>query len=335
MGKQWLPEITDRFVVQQEYSIKRGALEGREPPQSVREFYPWYSITTAGTVIGPVGKELKYLSKADNKAPYVKICIRKAWPKGDRKAYKEYNVIKLMKEYFGSHIHWYGETRSVANKDKEYIVIPHNDDWSNVALKNLIYVDKKQYRYEKTVEQKIEFLLRVRDLQMSCEELARLFDVSISWVNRIRTRLEEQGYGDQQLAKTGINISYENRPIYKALLLCNGQKSNLVLAKEIWPQENFSDEADQDSLIDKIVRVRKRLADKWIIQRYNTYGKKINIADVKESLVFALEDNLKLPKQQRRTHAEIATVLWLDKSQVDNFSRSLKRRSWTEELQVS
>lgn len=108
-------------------------------------------------------------------------------------------------------------------------------------------------------------------------------------------------------------------------MLSDGQKSNLVLAKELWPQEDWADKENKEHLLDKIVRVRKKLMDKWLIQKYNTYGKETNVADVRSELLALLQENKQLPKEQRKTHAAIAELLGLDKDQVDNFSRSLKK----------
>ena len=93
---------------------------------------------------------------------------------------------------------------------------------------------------------------------------------------------------------------------------------------------NFDLSTDKDALTDKVSRVRRKLYDKWLIQKYNTYQQKVNIADVRQALEQALITNRALEKWERKTHAEIAQLFGLEKQQVDNYSRQITQKNMEE-----
>lgn len=72
------------------------------------------------------------------------------------------------------------------------------------------------------------------------------------------------------------------------------------------------------------MRVRKKLVQAGLINVYNTYNKDKNIKDVKDELLEALSYNKSLPKEERKTHQQIADQFGLDKIQVDNMSKNIK-----------
>jgi hypothetical protein len=121
-------------------------------------------------------------------------------------------------------------------------------------------------------------------------------------------------------------ISHKTYPIYLKLLDANWLKSNLKIAKELRPEENFNDKQQKKNLTNKVSRSRKILFREWLIKQYNTYGQKISIGSVKIELTKLLEKNFELEKSKKQTHREIAEILWLNKTQVDNFSRTLKNK---------
>ena len=76
--------------------------------------------------------------------------------------------------------------------------------------------------------------------------------------------------------KYDINISQQNFPIYEVLLTCEGKLSNMEVALLLRPEEmkKLSTTEEKRAYTDKIVRVRKVLADKGLIPQADSFDKK-------------------------------------------------------------
>ncbi len=193
-----------------------------------------------------------------------------------------------------------------------------------MSLDNLEFVDKEEYNLKWT-KKSILMQIMVFLKNKSDQDFANILWVSIWWVNRIRSELKEQWkIWDKTL--NNLIISHKTYPTYVALLNCKWLKSNLDIAKELRPNEDFSDKTKQEELTDKVSRVRRKLYDKWLIKKYNTYQQAVNISDVREKLERILLENNELEKWKRKTHWEIAQMFGLKKEQVDNFSRKFKKK---------
>lgn len=226
-----------------------------------------------------------------------------------------------MAKYFWQYIEWYKKTQIIKNKN--FIVVPKDDNWEQMHLNNLKFTDEKEYNLRWTkkaiLTQLLPFLQNKSDI-----ELANIMSSSTIHVNKIRNELKRKGKVWNEVLNKLI-ISHKTYPIYVALLESKWLKSNLELAKEIRHITKFKDKNTQRIFVDRVVRVRKKLYNKWLIEKYNTYQQDINIADVKEDLTQILLKNSKKAKNQKKTHLEIAKIFWLKKEQVDNFSRQIKK----------
>ena len=111
-------------------------------------------------------------------------------------------------------------------------------------------------------------------------------------------------------------MDFESFPIYTTLIESEGKKSNLEIARELRSEELAKAKTNQEKEIrcDKIVRVRKKLTDKNIIPRFN--------ADFENKR----SEAIKLLKERRKTHQEIAEILNLKKDQVSNLARQLPKK---------
>jgi DNA-directed RNA polymerase specialized sigma subunit len=100
--------------------------------------------------------------------------------------------------------------------------------------------------------------------------------------------------------------------------------SNLEIAKKLWPNENFLDLKNKKKITNKIVRIRKILLNKELIEKYNTYKQEKNISEIKKKLQQLLSKNKLLPKKERQTAKEIAEIFGIKESQVNYVSRTIK-----------
>lgn len=331
MGKKWNPLITNKIVKKIEEDIMWGSLEGSNHEvlwKVSKEFSNWYHIAINGKVINKNGKELEYMFKKSNQdIPYVKIYIWKSWEW--KKQYKEYNVLSLIRQYYWAFISWYQNTQKICNQDKTFFLVRRNNNETYpFSLENLQYIEKSEYNKRERSKEMIKVLLWFSKWSRSDARIWEIMNVTPSRVNRIRSELTlkwdlKEKHGN--IKKLGIrNIWDETKPIYDALLECNGDLSNLSIAKKLRPDIDYSNKEKKEEMTDKVVRVRKRLVDTNAINTYNTYGKEKNIKEAKDKLKEILIENYTLEKDQRKTSLQIAETLDLDKGQVDNFARSVR-----------
>jgi hypothetical protein len=322
MGKKSLPEITDKLTNHIEREIINWEFEWKKPSENSCSIWNWYQINTNWIVIWKDGSPMKYVSRKWKRSPFVIIKKKQKdenWNIISKD--KEIRIDWLMKKYFWQYIKWYSDTK--IRTDKEFIIVPKNWEWNNMAIDNLEFVEEKKYNLiwtKKYILTELMVFLKNKNDQ----EFADMLWVSIWRVNRIRSELKEQWKIWNEILNDLI-ISHKTYPIYVALLNCKWLKSNLDISKELWSNEDFSNKIKQEELTNKISRVRKKLYDKWIIEKYNTYQQTVNISDVKEKLGKTLLENKNLEKNKRKTHLEIAQMFGLKKEQVDNFSRKFKK----------
>jgi hypothetical protein len=323
MGKQGLPCITDSFTERTKREIKAWDLEGKTPWRTTLCIGNGYKINTQGQVIWHKDIQLKPIFRKWKRSPFVIIKIKRKYSDGKPTTKdKEERIDNLMEKYFWPHIEWYSE--KILHQDKEYIVVPKDGNWKDMSLGNLEYVVKKEYNLNWTTKALLLHLIPFFNSK-SEEELAKLLWTTRWWVNRVKSELKEKGkIWDETLNK--LIISRSTYQIHIALLACKWLKSNLDLVRELRPDPDLRDKKERDSLADKVSRVRKKLFDKWFIEKYNTYQKEVNIWDVREELEKTLVANKAMEKWKRKTHAEIAEAFGLWKEQVDNFSRQITKK---------
>ena len=334
MGKKWLPEITNRFTNDVVREIKNWSLEGTVPWNwnSILCMENGYRINIHGQVLWENNIPLTQVFRRWNRSPFAVITLHKKRPDGKLvPTQRDLRIDNLMEQYFWPHIEWYSEMKN--DRSKSYIVVPKvvskDGKWTDMSLKNLKYTIEEEYNLNWTKKWLLIALLPFFHNAKSDDELAKLLHVSRGWISRVKTELKEQGrMGNSTL--NDLVISHKTYKIYEALLVCDWLKSNLDIAKELWPKMNFDLSTDKDALTDKVSRVRRKLYDKWLIQKYNTYQQKVNIADVRQALEQALITNRALEKWERKTHAEIAQLFGLEKQQVDNYSRQITQKNMEE-----
>ena len=287
-----------------------------------------YKLNIHGQIIWQKDIPLKPVFRNWKRSPFVIIPLKRKCAKGNitPKA-KEERIDNLMEKHFWPHIEWYSEMK--ANQDKEYIVVPKDDNWNDMSLGNLKYVVKEEYDLQWTTK---ELLIQLIPFfkNKSDDEIVNLLStsqwwVSRSWVNKVRTELKQQGKIWNKILNN-IIISRSTYDIHVALLACKWLKSNLDISKKLRPNENFKDKETQEIFTNKVSRVRKKLSNLWLIEIYNTYQKEVNIRDVREALKQTLIANREKGKWERKTHEEIAKVFGLSKEQVDNYSRQITKK---------
>lgn len=319
MGKKGLPEITDRFTHKCMREIKGWELEGKIPWKTTLCIWNGYKINIQGQVIWQNNVPLTPIFRKWKRSPVVIIKRNRKETEGDQ---KEQRIDNLMDEFFWPHIEWYSEKKF--HTTKEYIVVPKDGKWNDMSVGNLRYELKEEYDLHWT---KKEVLLQLIPFftNKSDEEIAKLLSTSSWWVRRIKAELKEKGkIGDKTL--NTLIISHKTYKIYVALLTCKWLQSNLEIAKELRPKADFENKEEQEIFTNKVSRVRKKLYDKWCIEKYNTYQKEVNIWDVREELEKTLIANKAMEKWKRKTHAEIAEIFGLWKEQVDNYSRQITKK---------
>lgn len=323
MGKKGLPEITDRFTDKIKRDIKAWELEGKTPQKTTLCMENGYKINVQGQVIWQKNIQLKPIFRKWKNSPFVIMTLKKKDSNGEiTTKIKEERIDNLMEKYFWSHIEWYWEKN--LHKNKEYILVPKDGNWNDMSVDNLKYETKEEYELNGTKKILLMELIPFFS-NKSDEEIAKILSTTRWWVSRVKTELKEKGrIWDKILNK--LIISHKTYQIYIALLACEWLKSNLDIAKELRPSVDFENKDEQDILTNKVSRVRRKLYDKWLIKKYNTYQKEVNISDVREALEKTLIANRAMEKWKRKTHAEIAEVFGLWKEQVDNYSRQITKK---------
>lgn len=294
-----------------EEELKNWEREWNIPNKTEISFCGEYKININWKVVWKNWKELKYIFRNSNRAPYVSISIKDS--KTQKRKYKELRITSLMKRYFWPYIDGYANSEMEKWSWKVFIVVPKDGVWENMELRNLMIVERREYNRKWTKREKIIILLESCP-KMIDEEIAK----SVWWkpnsVNKIRNELWLNPV-------EWMHTKFASTEMYDALIECDWKKPNLEIAKSLWSDVNFDDYNTQKRYTNRLARARKRLVDEWKISKYN------NSLDIKkEELAEYLIENAKLEKGVRKTHAQIADIFELTKYQVDNFSRTLKKK---------
>lgn len=317
--REWLPGF-QYFIEKTIEDIAMWGSEWKEPNKKTYTIFFDYKININGEVTWKKWIKMKYRFRKWNRSPFVVLQRNIKDEKWKfKKQQKEIKITKLMEEKFQEYIKGYSKMRSSHEK---YIIIPQDWDWENMSLKNLEYVPKKEYNLNWTKKQLLSNLTPIIK-DKSDTQIAEMLDISRSWVNKTKNDMKKN-WNLWHSKLNDLTISNKNYPIYLALLKCKWLSSNLEIAKNLWPNEDFLNLENKKKLTNKVVRVRKILFNKWLIEKYNTYQKTVNIESIRAKLKKTLITNKNLSKEKRKTHQQIAEIFWLDKQQVDNFSRKLK-----------
>ena len=229
---------------------------------------------------------------------------------------KEIWILVLMEQVFWRYFPWY----KLKQKDPEnYILVPKDWDYNNMRYDNLIYVYKDEY-YSPKRKLVSEYMLM--NPWVDDEKVSKVCNVALSYVKKIKMELAKKwkltkfwAYQDLQ-KELWVEFSEDSFQIYQALMQSQWNLSNLEIAKLLRSEEINSE--NQKIFTNKVSRVRKRLTDKWIIPRFNEWFESKR------------DQALKMIMDKGKTHItnqEIADTLWLKKSQIDNLSKSIKKKS--------
>lgn len=273
MGKRWLSEITDNFLDYNKYYIDQWYNEWKNPATDICNIFCWYKINTQWKVFGQAWKPMKYIFRKWKRSPFVILKINKKTTKWKFiTTQEEVRIDKLMEEKFWTHIKNYSKT--VSNYNKKYIIVPQDWDWGNMNLKNLEYVLREEYNLNNTKKQLLLAIIPFFPNKTD-EELAKQVNASRWRVSKIKKELKiKWTIWNKDL--NNLIISHKTYPIYVKLLDCNWLKSNLEIAKILWPDEDLKDPKNQKNITNRVVRVRKKLYQKWLIKKYNTYQQTTN-----------------------------------------------------------
>ena len=318
MGKNHTsPEITDRFI---EWLLGR-LREGTEPPEwriAIGVYHQkYYTLDRDWYVWGLNGEKMKYLSLPRKKAPRVRIhkLIKdpSTWEIINKEV--EINVLKQMEEKFWSYFPGYA--KAIINPG-EYMLVPIDDDWQNLSWKNLIFVSKKEYNEQGTKRAIVKLFFQAFP-NASDQELAEKTGVSRVHIRRVRKELEGSGrlepkIPDQLKSVLGFDVTSLHVKIYEYFMINGVKKSNLEIARELFPQqaEQATTNAAKNLLTAPIVRIKKRLIEKGVIEESPLQKHRDEVINL-----------LKNKNSNHLTNQQIADQFGLKKAQVDNLSRTL------------
>lgn len=318
-------EILDQQIRKIEAEIANGENEGTEPQIREVKFSPYkgseYILTCDGIIKSVTWEAMKYIFYENKLGPRVRIkrLRKKFWEKTIRSEYYEVNVLTLMKQYFPSYIEWYSKAKD--NLD-DYILLPKDGNRENLSTTNLYFCSKKDYHNQGSKREIVKTLLTLNP-KMTDAELEKAW-ISRPHISRVRSELGKQGKLPihQKLLKlrekTGIQIEFESLPIYEALLQSQGKLSNTDIVKLLRPHERNQAKTNEEKrkLTDKIVRVRKKLTDRELIPRFNA-----NFEEKRERAVEMINER----QVTGKTNKEIAEALGLNKAQIDNLAKWVKK----------
>ena len=170
--------------------------------------------------------------------------------------------------YFKHYIKWYKETQ--LNKNKTFIVIPQDSNREDMSLTNLEFIEEKEYKLLGSKKQILKQIIPLLKSTPSDKDITNTINISRSRTNKIKAELKKE-WKIWHPELNNLIISNKTYPIYLALLKSEWLKSNLELAKQLRKTEDFTDKKVKKIFTEKIVRVRKKLVKKWLIQKYDTY----------------------------------------------------------------
>lgn len=198
------------------------------------------------------------------------------------------------------------------------MLVPADDDWQNLSWKNLIFVSKKEYNEQGTKRAIVKLFFQAFP-NASDQELAEKTGVSRVHIRRVRKELEGVGrlepkIPDQLKSVLGFDVTGLYVEIYEYFITNGAEKSNLEIARELFPQqaEQATTNAAKKLLTAPIVRIKKRLTEKGLLDE-NPLQK------YREQVLELLENK----EVNQLTNQQIADQFGLKKEQVDNLSRTL------------
>ena len=319
----WDPRFTDRFLDR----IERDRLfEWKEPPEWDITIYRYvdkyhhvnskYTINKYWEIKSLKWEAMKYIFYPNKRWPRVRLQIQKINKKWERfSSEKELSVLKLMEKKFWIYLKWHSRKKE---KPNAYILVPKDWDYNNMRFDNLHYIPKKEYY---TYKQDLIKTVLIRNSGATTGSLCETFNTKPGYIHSIKTELANAGQLSkfseyQELQKEiWIEFSQDNLEIYKLLIKCKWQLSNIEIARLLRPIEtSLADELRYYT--DKIVRVRKKLTDQWIIPRFNA-----EFESKRERAVKMIREKAKTGY----TNQEIADILWLKKTQIDNLAKQIKK----------
>ena len=312
------PNKTERFIS----SIINKDLEGQTPPEGDFAFssYQWksYTINRNGIVKSLEWTPMKYGFHKKKRWPRIKI---KTYTKeGDNflKKEKEVSILFIMDKVFWPYIKWYSRKKENPNW---FILVTKDWNFENISYNNLEYVSKSLYREKWTKRGKIRLILT--STKWKDKELAKNFNTSRSEIQKEKKKLADEGNLPhyQHLLELrdllGFTISEDSVPIYEALLQCYWKLSNWEIASILYKEQYINgDEKEKKRLSSKIVRARKQLSDRGLLPRFN------------ENFESKKEDAIKMLSEKDitwHTNKQIAEILWLNLTQVNNLARQIKK----------
>ncbi len=317
----WNPEITDKFLD----SIENEDKEWKIPPKldivihhyndHYHHIESQYTINRNWEVKSLKWEIMKPFFHPKKRGPRIRLKIEKkdkSWNYTIME--KEVWILQLMDENFWIYFPWYSQKKKNPNN---YLLVPIDWDYNNMGYDNLHYVTKKEYY--RTKAKLIENVLLM--WQYSSRELSEKFNTTPQYIQKIKNNLANywkladfQKYQDRQ-KEIWIEFNEESLKIYQILIECRWQLQNIEIAKLLRPKE-IEKSKNKSFYTDKIVRVRKKLVDKWIIPRINW-----KFESQREEAVCMIKDKA----NSGQTNQEIADTLWLKKSQIDNLARQIKK----------
>lgn len=316
------PEITDKFLDK----IEKENKEWKEPPEWDFVIYHYsdeyhhiksqYTINRYWEIKSLKWNVMKYLFYPKKRWPRVRLQIIKRDKKWSyRITEKEFGILQLMEKKFWRYIPGY---KKKIENPLEYILAPKNWDYNNLKYDNLHYITKNEYYNTKT--QQIKNVL-LAGAKFTNDQLCKMFNTTTQYILKIKHDLAKHGklpeFQEYQLIQKEIWIEFNEdlQQVYQLLIESEWNLSNLEMAKTIRPKE-LSETKNRRIFTDKIVRIRKKLTDQWLIPRFNEL-----FESKREEAVRMIKDKANSGK----TNQEIADILWLKKTQIDNLSRQIKK----------
>jgi len=278
-----------------------------------RDSYHWktirYSLSPKGFILSNGTPLQIYLKDNIPNSPF--SIITKEWEKA-----KDYTTIFLLPyidRYYWCYINWYQLKQKEPTK---YILAPIDKDYTNLNISNLEYVKKNRDTQTALAETFME-------QGYSVEQLKQQFSKKVFYTI-IQNFPDYQKY-QKRKKEIWINFSYEQRPIYEAILKYNWNKDNKDLALEIrWDDYKNANQTEKEHFTNQIVRIKKKLKTNgniWI----NCFRQNPE-RETKKNQVY----QLRLQKEKGEiniTNKEIAQKVWLKEEQVNNLIRQFKTQS--------
>lgn len=307
------PEITDNVVA----TIEREWFEWQTPPKWDRNLFPYrwkyYKINRDWMVKGLDWKVMKPFFNRNKRWPRIRV-KKQTWSE----TYDwEIWIISMMERKYWPYFPWY----SLKKKNpKWYILVPIDWNYNNMKYNNLHYVKKTEYK--STKKMRIKNLLSFHP-NIPDKDLVMTFHTSLQYLQKIKSEMLKSGMLDdfkryQDLQKIlWIEFSQDMMPIYESLWQSKWSLSNMEIVKLVrWDKIEWSIQKEREVRTDKVVRVRKKMTEKRLIPRFNS-----NFEEKRKEAV----DMINKKEITWYTHQQIADILWLNKQQIDNLARQIKK----------